>query len=133
MFRLNNLLKQLVPVILTALVLSCKNKYEKAVTGNYEVYEYKNKDTASASPLLVGSKLTLNEDNTFLFVIDKKQLNGKWNAGDDGDRTWIRFEFNSITSDGVIGGDSFNIIEIVNPQDFGCPSLESLSYKRLIE
>lgn len=121
----------LVVIIVIALIFSCKNRYEKAVSGEYEVYEYKSRDTLSPMFSIGRSRLTLKGDNTFLFSIEDKVLKGKWSADDDGDRTLITFYMGSMSSNGVIGGDSLNIIEIWNPQDFGCPLIKSLVYKRI--
>lgn len=109
--------------------LGCKNKYENAIIGKYKVFAYDKKDTVGISDNI--PILTLKDDKTFSLMSPKKQIAGEWEADDDGDRTWIRFYFNSIISDGFIGGDSFNKVIIWNPQDFSYPHLEKLSFLRI--
>lgn len=116
--------------ILLVFTNGCMNKYEKAAPGVYDVTEFRLLDTLSAAHTLDRPKMILNNNKTFLFTNSNKQIKGKWEAGDDGDRTWIRFSFDSIISDAVIVGNSLEIIELWNPQDFGYPLYKSLSFTR---
>jgi hypothetical protein len=54
---------------------------------------------------------------------------GKWEAGDNGDRTWITFYYKAeMSSDGDIGN---GFIDIWNPQDFNCPQLKKIVFKKV--
>jgi len=108
---------------------NCTNEYEKQATGYYEVGSYERKDSSGVEKIELPSSLTLNDDKTFLLVFSDSTSKGKWKAGDDGDRTWISFYYNGeMRSDGDIGN---GLINIWNPQDFNCPQLKTLVFKKM--
>jgi hypothetical protein len=78
------------------------------------------------SPILI-----LKSDNSFQMIFKQTNIDGKWKAGEDGDRTWIKFYFDSKESDGTLGGDSLNIIEIWNPKDFKLMNFISCFFIRI--
>ncbi len=110
---------------------SCSNQYEKQAEGYYEVGSYERKDSLSKAKIDLPSSLTLNDDKTFLLVFKDSISKGKWKADDNGDRTWITFYYNGeMSSDGDIGN---GLINIWNPQDFNCPQLKSLVFRKVVK
>lgn len=83
---------------------SCLNQYEKEIVGNYELYNYELRD----SKFLVDefTKLTLKNDKTFEIKYENKIINGKWDADDIGDWTYIELAFNEQKIEGKISGNS---------------------------
>ncbi|GAB3960582.1 hypothetical protein GCM10028805_58150 [Spirosoma harenae] len=90
---------------------SCLNEYEKNLIGEYILKEYtlKKKQTISTEQF---PRLTLNSNKTFSIVDGKKTFEGKWEAGDDGDRAYIHLLVDSaVIAEGRISGKGGEIID----------------------
>ncbi len=88
---------------------SCLNDYEKKLVGEYEVKdcEVVNDDSKNENV----PKLLLKNDKKFLIIDGKNKLEGNWEAGDNGDLTYIylfkkgtnvKIAEGRVPSDGVI-------------------------------
>ena len=115
-------------VLFPCLLFSCRNSYEDKLVGKYRIADF------SPDSLQDKSSFTLDllKDNSFILNFRQTKLQGKWHAGDDGDRTWLRFFFtNGSTSDAQVGGDNYEIIMIWNPRDLLLPQLQKLTLNRV--
>jgi hypothetical protein len=83
---------------------SCLNKYEKEVVGNYELYKYELNDKKFEVDNF--TKLNVKKDKTFEMKSKNITLNGKWEADDSGDWTYIELELNDQKIEGRISGSS---------------------------
>jgi hypothetical protein len=119
-------------ILITVLLLSsysCLNQYEKDAVGYYEVGSYERKDTLNTGKIDLPYSLILNDDKTFLLVFKDSIWKGKWQGGDNGDMTWIRFYWkDGSMSDGDMGN---GLVQIWNPRNFNCPELKTLVFKRV--
>ena len=109
--------------------ISCsENEYEKAVKGNYKVFEYEPMDSMDKSDIPL---LSLFSNKEFVLKFKETKITGKWDAFDNGDHTYIKFHFGSYDSDATVEGKSLNIIHIYNPVHFECPKLNNFSFIRI--
>ncbi len=102
---------------LLSLLYGCQNQFEQQAIGDYKIESYEKIDSSNTS-LIDFPQLKLNKNKTLLIAYKSKLLKGNWEAGDNGDRTWIEFYFNGISSDADMGN---GLINIWNPSDFFCP------------
>jgi hypothetical protein len=109
---------------------SCMNEYEEAIVGEYVVFEYNNENRINKSSIK-SFRLYLFKNKEIRFVVKNKIITGVWKAGDDGDRTFIEFDINGINYQGVIVGENYEIIEILNPNHFISDNITKLSFKRI--
>jgi hypothetical protein len=108
--------------------IACNDSYEKKLIGKYRIAGY-SPDTIQIQEVV---SLDLLRDRAFLFIFKKDSISGKWEAGDDGDRTWIRFRFNGgRTSDAQVVGKDLETISVWNPGDFLLPQLTKLDLNRM--
>ena len=118
----------IISTLLNISFFSCKNKYEIKLVGIYAI------DSCEGVSLkkVDASSLQLYSNKVFKITYSKhKKVYGHWEAGDDGDRTWVNFKFKKYETDGVVGGDSLNFIDISNSGVFRYPNLKCLTYKKL--
>src|SRR5580692_6033290 len=94
------------------ILYGCKNKYERQVVGNYIL----SNDTSN---IKVSKKLQLKLMDNMEFDLSGSNLKiaGKWEAGDDGDMTWLNLIFKNIISQCHIVGQQDEYIIIENPTD----------------
>ena len=85
---------------------SCLNQYEKEVIGNYELYKYELIN--SKVEAYEFTKLIIKKDKTFEIKLENKIINGKWQANDNGDWTYIVLEYKELKVEGKIGGNSIH-------------------------
>jgi hypothetical protein len=107
-------------------IFGCENNYEKVIIGEYEINVGQRLKQGDLS------RFVLNKDLTFVVEFEGKEMKGNWEAGDNGDWTWIKFLFDNGTQvDGRILGQDYEIIMIYNPSYFYYPISESLLFKRI--
>src|SRR5690242_8645399 len=89
----------ILPLLLCIILFACSNSYENKIVGKYRIADYFPESFEGDSTLT----LDLLEDKSFLLNSKEYNSRGKWKAGDDGDRTWLRFSFdNGNTSDAQV-------------------------------
>jgi len=106
------------------------NEYEIKLVGDYQANNFELKDTIKKADV-PNLSLKLNKDKSFVFTINKQQINGVWDANDYGDWTIINFDFNKIHTEGIIEGKNFETIEIKNPLLFDIQDVKSFSLIRV--
>lgn len=116
-----------ITIITFFLFFSCMNEYEKAVIGQYTVFEC-SQNVSLDSEEFKSFKLHLFANKKVLFELKDRTINGFWTAGDDGDRTFIEFNLNGINYQGIIDGQNNNVIKILNPNHFISKNIVELSF-----
>jgi len=109
----------------------CNNSYENSLIGEYYLSDFRIYDTTTVQTDLNKIRIKLSNDKTFLVRYDNKEIQGKWEAGDSGDFTWIDFKTNTSESDGRVYGENYSIINVSRPIIFGLRGFKSLEFKRL--
>ncbi len=112
----------LVPIF----IWGCNNQYENKIIGDYAP-----KKIIPDSVIDNSIYLKLKGNRSYELHAYGKKHDGTWNAGDNGDRTWIEFN-DSVNSQGQILGREFNVIRILNPGTFCCPGVDSLYFERVL-
>ena len=108
--------------------VSCSNQYEENLVGEYKALNYERIDTLIRQEIDT-STLKLYRKNKFSLCFTNKTVNGSWEAGDNGDFTWIRFNYKGkeLTEGRV--GDS--IIIITTPTNFFNPGFKRMTFRRI--
>jgi hypothetical protein len=109
----------------------CNNSYENSLIGEYYLSDFRIYDTTTVQTDLNKIRMKLSNDKTFLVRYDNKEIQGKWEAGDNGDMSWIEFKTDSSSSSGRIYGEDYNQIGIWDPSIFELRGFKSLEFKRL--
>jgi len=107
-------------------LISCMNKYEKEAIGKYELYQYDLENPLKEVDNF--SQLKLNNDKTFELKYGKKIITGDWSANDNGDWTFIEFEYQNKKIEAQVGRDEI----LFNSADgFGLENFKSLEYTKI--
>lgn len=109
--------------------ISCENKYEKAVIGDYKVMKYKVIDSIKGVAVK-NLKLSLYDNKKFKIDVENRKIIGEWRAYDDGDRTLIEFKIKDKFAEGVVVGEKLEIIEMWNGEHLFYKDLEEISFQR---
>ncbi|MBP6392393.1 MAG: hypothetical protein KA352_15985 [Flavobacteriales bacterium] len=114
-------------LILTGVVVlcSCRNRYEEQLVGVYSVAAMKLDSGATGYDV----KLSLSNSRLFELNVNGKLSSGSWEAGDDGDHTWIEF-IGSTQAQGFVGGPKLELIDLLIPSSFCCPGVTELILAR---
>jgi hypothetical protein len=112
-----------------ATITGCQNKYEDQLVGIYmDVPEAKWNDLTVHLGTVV---LALEEDGTYHLRAHGTETQGTWEAGDNGDWTWIDFH-GTKDSQGRVLGEHLETIDIQIPAVFCCPEMTALRLKRKV-
>lgn len=102
-------------LLATSIVLvfaSCKNKYERDLVGKYEA--------TVANGLNIGNKkwtifLELTMKKKFALNFDTTNISGSWEAGDNGDFTWLNLKSPDKIIECRVTGKKSDEIEVLIP------------------
>jgi hypothetical protein len=105
---------------------SCMNQYEKQAVGKYELYRYDSGETSKDVDDF--AQLKLNGNKTFELKYKNKKIIGDWSADDDGDWTFIEFEYLDRIIEARIGRDEilFNSLN-----GFGIENLNDINFTKV--
>lgn len=108
-------------------ITSCQNKCEEQLVGTYiDVPEAGWNDLTMHPGTVV---LALEEDGKYHLGAHGTVTQGTWEAGDNGDWTWIDFHGTKDAQARVLG-EHLEFIEVMVPAVFCCPERNTLRLKR---
>lgn len=117
-------------IISVFIFCGCTNQYEKDAIGKY-IISYSEKNSVANKTGLDSSILLLSKDNTFSLSFEKNTVNGTWQADDNGDFTWIRFNSEKgVLTEGRIGD---SVIIFFTPTNFFYPNLTKMIYHKSVK
>ncbi len=120
-------IRSAVAALLTASTITgCHNKYEQQLVGLYVLESDWPELTVREGKSVV---LTLEADGTYAVVAHGTRTIGTWEAGDNGDWTWIDFH-GTKDAQGRVLGEKLEYIEVLIPEVFCCPEMKTLMLKR---